>query len=243
MMSATLSYPRLLLAVFNLFSASVYATESPKSGEFNGEGELGYNSTAGNSNSSSLNAKLGLNYVLADWEHSLNVNAVSAQNEGVNTRERYLLDCQESRTFLELYYGFGNLRYDKDTFSGYDYQTNITGGIGRRFWQPKTEVLNLEVGVGYQVDKLQNQAERSNPILRTALKLRYPVNTQVALLQDLLVSAGEQNTHSESVSGVKVKMTESLALKLSYTLKHNSKVLLGRENLDTLTALTLVYGF
>jgi putative salt-induced outer membrane protein len=154
-----------------------------------------------------------------------------------------LLDGQATRTFSEVYYGFGNLRFDKDTFSGYDYQTNITGGIGRRFWQPKTEVLNLEVGVGYQVDKLQNQAERSNPILRTALKLRYPVNTQVALLQDLLVSAGEQNTHSESVSGVKVKMTESLALKLSYTLKHNSKVLMGRENLDTLTALTLVYGF
>lgn len=242
-MSAKLSYPRLLLVVFSLFSASAYATESPKSGEFNGEGELGYNSTAGNSNSSSLNAKLGINYLLADWEHSLNLSAVSAQNEGVNTRERYLLDGQASRTFSEVYYGFGNLRYDKDLFSGYDYQTNLTGGIGRRFWLPKTEVLNLEVGAGYQVDKLQNQAEQSHPILRTALKLRYPVNAQLGLSQDLLVNAGEHNTHSESVSGIKVKMTESLALKLSYTLKHNSKVLVGRENLDTLTALTLVYGF
>lgn len=242
-MSATLSYPRLLLAVFNLFSASVYATESPKSGEFNGEGELGYNSTAGNSNSSSLNAKLGLNYVLADWEHSLNVNAVSAQNEGVNTRERYLLDGQASRTFSEVYYGFGNLRYDKDTFSGYDYQTNITGGIGRRFWQPKTEVLNLELGAGYQVDKLQNQPEHANPILRSALKMRYPLNKQVSFAQDLLVNTGDRNVHSESTSGIKVNMTDSLALKLSYTLKHNSKVLDNRENLDTLTAITLVYGF
>ena len=242
-MSAKLSYPNLLLVVFSLFAASVYAAESPKSGEFNGEGELGYNSTAGNSNSTSLNAKLGINYLLADWEHSLNLSAVSAQNEGLHTRERYLLDGQASRTFSNVYYGFGNLRYDKDLFSGYDYQTNITGGIGRRFWLPKTEVFNLEVGAGYQFDKLQNASEQSHPILRTALKLRYPLNTNVALSQDLLTNAGEQNVHSESVSGVKVNMTESLALKLSYTLKHNSKVLVGRENLDALTALTLVYGF
>lgn len=242
-MSATLSYPRLLLAVFNLFSASVYATESPKSGEFNGEGELGYNSTAGNSNTSSLNAKLGLTYVLADWEHNLTLNAVSAQNEGVSTRERYLLDGQASRTFSEVYYGFGNLRYDRDLFSGYDYQTNLTAGIGRRFWQPKTEVLNLELGAGYQVDKLQNQPEHANPILRSALKMRYPLNKQVSFAQDLLVNTGDRNVHSESTSGIKVNMTDSLALKLSYTLKHNSKVLDNRENLDTLTAITLVYGF
>jgi putative salt-induced outer membrane protein len=242
-MIAKLSYLRLLLTVFSVFSACVYATESPKQGEFNGEGELGYNSIAGNSNSSSLNAKLGLNYLLADWEHGLNLSAVSAHNEGVNTLERYLLDGQSSRTFSEFYYGFGNVRYDKDLFSGYDYQTNITGGVGHRFWQQKNKVLNLEVGAGYQVDKLQNQPEQSHPILRTALKLRYPVNAQVGLSQDLLVNTTEQSVHSESVSGVKVKMTETLALKLSYTLKHNSKVLVGRENLDTLIALTLVYGF
>lgn len=129
-MSAKLSYPRFLLAVFSIFSASAYATESPKSGEFNGEGELGYNSTASNSNSSSLNAKLGINYLQADWEHSLNLSAVSAQNEGVNTRERYLLDGQAPRTFSEVYYGFGNLRYDKDLFSGYHYQMKLTVAIG-----------------------------------------------------------------------------------------------------------------
>lgn len=232
-----------IICTLSLISSSLMAAETTNEGNFSGEGELGYNSTAGNSNSSSLNAKLGLTYVLADWEHNLNLNTVSAQNEGVSTRERYLLDGQASRTFSEVYYGFGNLRYDKDLFSGYDYQTNITAGIGRRFWQPKTEVLNLELGAGYQVDKLQNQPEHANPILRSALKLRYPMNKQVSLSQDLLVNAGDRNVHSESISGIKVNMTESLALKLSYTLKHNSKVLDGRENLDTLTAVTLVYGF
>lgn len=232
-----------IICTLSLISSSLMAAETTTEGNFSGEGELGYNSTAGNSNSSSLNAKLGLTYVLADWEHNLNLNAVSAQNEGVSTRERYLLDGQASRTFSEVYYGFGNLRYDKDLFSGYDYQTNITAGIGRRFWQPKTEVLNLELGAGYQVDKLQNQPEQANPILRSALKLRYPMNKQVSLSQDLLVNAGDRNVHSESISGIKVNMTESLALKLSYTLKHNSKVLDGRDKLDTLTAVTLVYGF
>jgi putative salt-induced outer membrane protein len=232
-----------IICTLSLISSSLMAAETTNEGNFSGEGELGYNSTAGNSNSSSLNAKLGLTYVLADWEHNLNLNAVSAQNEGVSTRERYLLDGQASRTFSEVYYGFGNLRYDKDLFSGYDYQTNITAGIGRRFWQPKTEVLNLELGAGYQVDKLQNQPEHANPILRSALKLRYPMNKQVSLSQDLLVNAGDRNVHSESISGIKVNMTESLALKLSYTLKHNSKVLDGRDKLDTLTAVTLVYGF
>lgn len=208
-----------------------------------GEGELGFNSSTGNSTASNLNARLGLTYLWREWEHELKLTGIQAEKSGEKIKERYVLSGHFARSYADNLYGFGSVRYDRDLFSGYDYQATLAGGVGKRFWQQKGEVLNLETGLGMRADALQSGQERQEPIWHNALKLRYPVNPNWSVLQDLLVQAGEHNVHSESVSGVKVSMTEKVALKLTLTLKHNSRVDLDRKHLDTLTAVTLVYGF
>jgi putative salt-induced outer membrane protein len=232
----------VLFVLFCLLMTTTVVAEDVK-GNLTGEGGLGYNNASGNSNSSSLSTNLGLNYIFDAWENSINFTGVLAQNEGAATRERYLLDGQAARTFSQVYYGFGNFRYDRDLFSGYEYQSNITAGVGRRFWQQTTEVFNVELGGGYQVDRLQGELENTHPIVHSAVKVRYPVNKQVVLAQDFLIDAGDKNVHSESTTGLKVMMSESLALKLTYALKNNTEVLPVRDKLDVLTALNIVYGF
>lgn len=211
--------------------------------KWEGEGELGFNSSTGNSTASNLNARLGLTYLWREWEHELKLTGIQAEKSGEKIKERYVLSGHFARSYADNLYGFGSVRYDRDLFSGYDYQATLAGGVGKRFWQQKGEVLNLETGLGMRADALQSGQERQEPIWHNALKLRYPVNPNWSLLQDLLVQAGEHNVHSESVSGIKVSMTEKVALKLTLTLKHNSRVDLDRKHLDTLTAVTLVYGF
>jgi putative salt-induced outer membrane protein len=227
----------ILLLTFQIAHADIVPAQ------FTGEGEFGYHDATGNSNSSSLNGKLALNYLVGEWEHNLKLTGVSTQNADTLTGERYLLDTQMARTFSTVFYGFGSFRYDKDLFSGYEYQTNLIAGIGRRFWQQSDHIFNVEFGLGYQADRLQGKQEHTQPILQSSLKLRYPLNQQLSLAQDLVIHYGEQNVHTESISGLKVMMTEKLALKFSYTLKNNTQVLAGRDNLDKLTSLNLVYAF
>lgn len=231
----------LTLACVGLFSLSAQAEEAAQG--FSGEGELGYTNTTGNSDTDSLNARLGLAYFTGPWEYGAEVSAVSARANGGLTNERYLFDAKAARTFAEVYYGFGNLHYDRDLFSGYEYRASTAMGVGRRFLGLTDKVFNIEVGAGYLVDKLETEKEQSHGMLHAAAKFRYPLNKQVSFAQDFMVQATDDNTHSESITGLKVSMTDNLALKLSYTLKHNSEVLPGRKNLDTMTAVTVVYGF
>ena len=59
----------------------------------------------------------------------------------------------------------------------------------------------------------------------------------------MLAEAGSSNTFTESVTDLRAQLIGSLALVVSYTVRHNSDVLLDSEKTDTRTALSLEYGF
>jgi hypothetical protein len=55
--------------------------------------------------------------------------------------------------------------------------------------------------------------------------------------------AGRDNTYARSDLGLQVEMTDALALKAGYEVRHNTDTAPGIERTDSLTTLNLVYGF
>jgi len=53
----------------------------------------------------------------------------------------------------------------------------------------------------------------------------------------------DSSTISESLTAIKANLIGNLAMKLSYRVKHESKVPAGTAKTDTETALSLLYGF
>ena len=80
-------------------------------------------------------------------------------------------------------------------------------------------------------------------IARLAGKYVWKITKTSKFEQKLSVDIGDESTVTKSYTGVSANIDENLALKLSLTATHQSEVREGAEELDTVTAVTIVYSF
>ncbi len=242
-------YRIIALFLTVLFSLSVYAQDEPAAEaappkKLSGEGGLGLIINSGNTDNESLNGNLKAAYKTSKWKHSFGIDARKTTENNSTTAERYLLTEKSDYKFGERTYAFGAFRYDDDRFSGFEYQASITAGIGWHIIKRENTHLDLEVGAGYRENKIDATGlTEDETIGRLAGHFDTLLTESTSFTQDLLVESGEENTSSESVTGIKVAMNKTLALKFTYTVKHNSDPPAGNESTDRTTAVTLVYSF
>lgn len=208
-----------------------------------GKLEFGYLATTGNTDTSSLNAKLAMAYEAAKWRHSLNAAVVHAEDSGATTAERNQLGVKSDYKFNESDYLFVTVNWEQDRFAGFDQRTSEAVGYGRRILKTERHSLDAEIGAGARQTTPVTGPDVTESILRAAAKYQWQVSEGATFDQSLVVESGESNTYTESVSALAAKIVGSWSMKLSYTIKNNSDVAPGLEKTDTYTAIGLEYGF
>ncbi|MFP4533354.1 MAG: YdiY family protein [Desulfobacterales bacterium] len=223
-------------------------TESP----WNGEGELGFLMTSGNSETESLNAKFDLTYETDRWRHNGRFEALysakeietdAGESEMETSAEKYLVSGKSGYKFTENNYAFLTGTYEDDRFSGYDYQTSVSAGYGRRVFKTERMLLEMEIGPGYRYNKLDSGGDEEEAILRGYALFTSKLTQNSSFKQELGVETGADQTVTKSVSSVKAQVIGALSMKAAFTLEHTSSVPADTEKTDTETALTMVYSF
>jgi putative salt-induced outer membrane protein len=213
-------------------------------GTWKGEGELGYSSTSGNSDSENLNASLGLTREANNWKHSVALESLQAKTDGETSVDRFDFRGRSEYGLGENSYVYGQLRYEDDEFSGYDYQASATVGAGSRLLATDSHRLDASAGVGVRRVKSTDDGKTDDEgIIGANLSYEYVISESASLTERLLIESGDQNTYSESETALKTRIKGALAAKISYLVKHNSEVPPGIENTDRLVTVSLVYGF
>jgi putative salt-induced outer membrane protein len=87
------------------------------------------------------------------------------------------------------------------------------------------------------------EAEQWDTIIRLRGLLEWAFSDDGTFSQEVQVESGELNTYMESVTSLKSQLIGSLALRLSYTIQHNSDVPVATENTDRVTSVALEYAF
>lgn len=222
---------------------------------WSGDGELGYTTsqTAASTESSSLTAKLGINYKNGAWGNQLKVeNLLTETTDTAGTEstsaDRSTVTNKLTYDINEAVYSFVNARYEDDEFSAYHYQKNLTVGLGWHFIKNDNTTLDFELGAGGQEDNLRATTtaaskKQSGAALRFFENFSHKLTETTALTQSLLVEGNSDNTQSTFDAGLKVAISGALALKLSHQVKHNSEVPAGTRNYSRISSVTLVYGF
>lgn len=210
---------------------------------WSGDGELGFTSYSGNTKSTDLFAKLSLANQMGLWKHELVLGANNNSSDNVRTAERYFLNWKSSRDFTPIYYGFGSFRYDKDRFSGFNFQSSLTAGIGMHVIKQKEVTLDTEIGLGYKVSETSLNDKTNEAVLIGGLFYKNQFTQTTRFTQDIIIEAASSNNYIESVTGLRVAISTQLALKASFTIKHNTDVDVGVKKTDTISALTLSYDF
>jgi putative salt-induced outer membrane protein YdiY len=217
--------------------------------------EFGFLLANGNTNTSTITAKINTSQELTSWSYQIIGNALYKQNQQVlDGEESNLASAQklflsgqldhkltepDDRLFI---YG----EYENNRFNGFRYQAALAAGWTSRLWHDKKSELKYSIGPGYAISEVEennSEEDSQNLILRAAMEYRKKFSDNATFRQFVSTEADQEFTKTKSETSISTKLTGTLAMKLSFVMNLDTSVGPDIEELDTEAAVTLVYQF
>jgi putative salt-induced outer membrane protein len=228
----------------------------PPDGLWFGAGQGGLLVSSGNSQVSSLNAKLDLARTDGPWKNSLYFGGLYGKNSGIVSGERIEGRYELDHKVTDRLFWFVGLNAVRDIFSGFAYQATASGGLGYKFIEDADTKLSGTLGVGYQRLETQqlikdpsgavvqriNGSGQSSAVGTAGLNLEQKLTASSKLTDKLLVTSGSLNTSAANDLAVTVSMSDVLALSLGYGIRYNTTPAPGVKKLDQVTTFNVVYS-
>lgn len=238
----------LVLAAPLPAAAQFHASLAPRDGAaaegWHGRGELGFAMSRGNTDTQTFLGKLDFGYSDARRKYAFGAATRYGRNDGEESARRYDAYGTAGIRMNERSYVYGSLRSERDAFASYEYQWTAAAGYGLEALRGEDQRLSLEIGPGYRLAKDQGiRVHHDEAIARGLLDWNYKLTDTASLMNTLLVESGGENTFARNVLGVRVAVSESLAMKAGLETRYNSDADDGLHNTDNLTTLNLVYDF
>jgi putative salt-induced outer membrane protein len=228
----------------------------PPQDVWTGTGQAGYVSSQGNSEGKSANAAIDMSFLDDPWKHAFHLAGLYGQSANVVSAERWDTLWQSNYNLTKNLFTFGALHYQRDMFSGFQYQANVSVGVGYNLINTDKTQLSTQVGVGY--GKLRPEDLTTNPngsITRTlepsessaigtfGVTYSQKLTGTTTLSDKLLVESGSINTVTTNALALAVKVSTKLALSVAYSLQDNTSPPAGLKKVDTQETINLVYSF
>ena len=232
-----------LLCLLPLLSFAAGAQDA-ETGVWTGQGELGFTSTSGNTDSQNLNARLSLSRQIQQWRHSASIDVIQAKTDGIKSSDSREFRWRSEYGFSEKSYAYGQARYQQDKFAGYDHQASLVAGLGSRFIETERHLLDLSAGLGYRDTRDSEFGETTNSaIVSSNLAYQYKISDSSTFDQLILVESGEDNTYVQSDTSLRARISGALSSRIGYLVKHNTDVTPSVKNTDRIVTVSLVYDF
>ena len=235
------------------------AEESPWSADV----ALGLTLERGNTATNALNATANVAYDGVNWRHTAKAEAYNEEEELPSsvppfessyqrTDESYYGSYKADRKLGEnsRNYFFNVLTYEKDTFSGFQYQATYALGLGRRFIETERHKLEAEAGPGYrwiclepETDYFDCREDNNQSIIRLAGKYVWKINDNVDFRQEIATDIGNDSNSTRAESVLNSKITDALSVRIRYLLEHESEVMSGVKESDHLFTVGFAYKF
>jgi putative salt-induced outer membrane protein len=234
-------------------SGTVYAQDS-----WSTRAEAGFVSAHGNSSTETANAKIEIIREVNRWKYTLATSGLYGRSAGITSSQHFDGRVQTDKSFgaEQRSFWFGAVRYEDDRFSGFDYQTTVTTGLGRKFIDTEATKLAIQIGAGYRLlrpetlvrDPFTDEVvarvlgERSHDgVANGAVNFSHAFNDHTKIVDALLTESGQANTLTRNDLSLEVKMVKTFAVSLGYSIRHNTAPAAGLKRTDTLTTVNLVY--
>ena len=224
--------------------------------------ELGLLYKTGNSRSADIKTGFDIEYDKDVWRSVLAFDLLSKKTETTDengddsfetTDQKWTIVSKTNYTLNadSKNYIYGDIAYEDNRFSGFENQSSISAGWGREWYKTQTSSFFADIGPGYKRDVTRafdgmDSETLSSFIIQAQALYVHKFNEHVEFKQSLSAKyapkSGE-NSIFKAESSITTKMIDSLALKFSVIIDHNTEVEQGIEETDTQTAATLVYSF
>ncbi|MES2624146.1 MAG: DUF481 domain-containing protein [Pseudomonadota bacterium] len=226
-----------------LIAASISTVTLAQDDPFEASIALGYVGTTGNTDTTAFNTEALLKYQVMRWTHNAKFQALGAQDTDVTTAERYFLEEKSDFSLDENQYLFGKGSYNKDRFSGYEYQATVATGYGRYLIRNASFSLDGFGGVGYRQNDIVDGENEGEGIISVGQNIAWQISQNSALVQSFISDIGEELTVSRFEIGLQSNIIDRVATKIAFQARNTSEVPAGNKKTDTQTSVSLVYSF
>lgn len=234
--------------LFSLVTLSSLYAETTDKNKIEGTLALSYVQVSGNTNTKNFSSKLEAQKDIQDYTIFANADSLLIKDGDTETSNKTNLTLKLEKKIDDLMFTYFEANYIKDKFSGYDYRANIGPGVGYKILNSDIHKLKVSLGVYYSIDK-ESSSNVTNEFLSGNAELKYDrkINEQVKLNQDIIYSPSFDNPDkyfATSLTGVKVKMNETLSIGVSYKVEYQSILANSEvEHIDKTFLTSLIIGF
>ena len=208
-----------------------------------GKGELGGFVSTGNNDQIGLTAGLRLDRDGIDWRHKFRALVDYQESNGRLTREQVLVAYEPQINIGDRLFAYGLAQYQRDRFQGFWSRYSVSGGVGYQAIAGDDLTLSLKAGPAFRHSDLVDGGTRQRLSGLAASDLDWAIADNIALTQDASAYLELENTSLNAVTGLEAKLTDRLTARLSYAVEHDTDPPPGAVTTDTLTRMTVVYGF
>lgn len=210
---------------------------------WSGNVELAANYSSGNTETQDYKAASSITYKAEIWENTIDFNAYSSKEEGVQNDEEYRVKNQTRYNLSEKDYAFGEIEYVNDRFSGFDMRLTENLGYGYKFYDTDDFKLNGEASLGARQTEDSDGNKENSFLQKLAGQLSWDIHDGVTFTENVALSFAKDTNIFESESALKTQIMEKTYLKLAFNVEYISDVPDDKENTDTQTSLGVVYEF
>lgn len=233
-----------IINTFLFFSAFLFLGTSAHADPWTGKGELGYVQVSGNTESETLNAGIRLEKIHDKWKHVAKASAIRAAEDDEASSESYGASWRSEYSLSARSFTFGDIRYFDDKFDSFEEIYTISAGFGYKVFNREGLTWDLSAGIGYRdtaIESTQEDISSITYILESDYKQQLTEST--TLENNTRAEIAHDNSFIQNVLGISISINSSLALKVSYDVRHNTQPEPGDVSTDKIFSTNIVYSF
>lgn len=239
--------PLLTLAILAPYAQAVENAEG-LSGEINVGGSM----ATGNTDTTRFDAEFKARFNAGRMEDNYRLLGEFADDNGSTTAQRILASVESRYDMRDRLFVFGFLEFDDDKFSGFKYEIEGAFGAGYKVFDDANKRLLIQAGPGYRYSKFSTPVPPAAPlvnssqdefVVRGSADFEYDISATTSLTNNSIVTWDSSRTTLENTTALTSTLLGDLATRLSFNIRHNTDPPLLTKKTDTLTKVSLVYGF
>lgn len=203
---------------------------------------LGVSATTGNSRQQEGALDLSLRRAHRRVSYELTALADLASADGAATRERYAAGFQLSYDISDRWFAFAGFDGEKDRFTGFDYRTSLTPGIGYRIINRDKALWRVQGGPTARLEQPEDSTARTSVGAAAESLFRWESENGVTVENESDVIATRTTTLSNRIR-FGFPIYKALSLALSNEVRYEFQPPAGAENLDTTSRASIAYSF
>ena len=150
----------------------------------------------------------------------------------------------------------GGQRTERDEFSGFESRAFIGGGLGYEVLAGDATQWTVRGGPGLKIDETEDTIQLISGVPTTVpgetqesfsvsaqSNFAHAFNDNVSFTNDTTVLYADVSTQIGNVSAITAALTDAFSARISFEVRHDTDPVEGFEDTDTISRVSLVYGF